>query len=88
MFLMEDLNERIQHILTLKGFSHKKSAAILGTKISDLTRYSNDTIPNIEFIFSLVEYFHVRPDYIITGREPVFMTSQEVEELNIEQSFL
>lgn len=88
MFLMEDLNQRIDHILTLKNFSPKKTAAILGIKINDLKNYSTDTIPNIEFLFSLVEYFHVNPNYLMTGTEPVFMTTEKIESLNLEQNYL
>ena len=88
MFLMEGLSERIKNILQLKNISRKKASAILGFKMTDLTKYSNGTRPNIVFLFALVEYFHVRPDYIITGREPIFMSTDEIKDLNIEQSFL
>lgn len=84
MFLMENLNQRIDHILTLKNFSLKKSASTLGTKINDLKKYSTDTIPNAEFLFSLVEYFHVNPNYLMTGTEPVFMTPDQVSSLKLE----
>ena len=58
-------------------------ANITGYSTFNISSYMDDTLPSVEFLFALVEYFHVKPDYLFLGQEPIFMTPAEIEKYNL-----
>ncbi len=83
MFLMDDIHERIQVILEQSNVSIAELSNITGSTKKTVRSYIDNNLPSIEFLFALVEYLHVKPDYIFLGKTPVFMTQTEIEKLDL-----
>lgn len=83
MFLLDDLNMRVRTILDQKKMTHDECAHITGFKKAAIISYTNDQLPPIEFIFALVEYLHVRPDFLFFGEEPIFLNTSEVSNYHL-----
>jgi hypothetical protein len=82
MFLMDGLLDRIRIIFDIVNMSGAEFANTTGYSKKAINTFMDNTIPPVEFLFALVEYLHVKPDFIFLGLEPVFMTSAEVEKLS------
>ncbi|MBT4289727.1 MAG: helix-turn-helix transcriptional regulator [Deltaproteobacteria bacterium] len=79
MFLLDNIHKRVRIIFDLLDISVAEIASLTGYSKNKISSYMDDTLPTVEFLFAMVEYCHVKPDFIFLGQEPVFMTTAEIE---------
>lgn len=79
MFLMDGLIDRIRIIFETSEMSGAEFANATGYTKKAVYAYMDNTIPPVEFLFALVEYLYVKPDFIFFGHEPIFMTSSKIK---------
>jgi len=83
MFLLDNIQKRVKTIFELLDISVAEIANLNGFSKKAILSYMNNTLPSVEFLFYLVEYCHVKPDFIFLGQEPVLMTPAEIEEYDL-----
>ncbi len=78
----------LRDLMQKNGTTQKELAKAVGIRQQSLGQYvSGETMPNVEKVLKIAEYFHVTTDYLITGtviedipvREMLGLTEQTVE---------
>lgn len=67
-----NIADRIQNLRKTKGISQEQLADVVGVSRQAVSKWeSEQTIPDIEKVVIMSEYFGVTTDYILKGIEPV-----------------
>lgn len=67
-----NIADRIQSLRKSKGISQEQLADVVGVSRQAVSKWeSEQTIPDLEKILLMSEYFDVTTDYILKGIEPV-----------------
>lgn len=67
-----NIADRIQSLRKSKGISQEQLADVVGVSRQAVSKWeSEQTIPDLEKIVLMSEYFDVTTDYILKGIEPV-----------------
>ena len=76
------LAERIQYLRKNKGVSQEELADQIGVSRQAVSKWeSEQSLPDLDRIIAMSEYFHVTTDYILRGIEPVADKKKERREL-------
>lgn len=67
-----NIADRIQSLRKSKGISQEQLADVVGVSRQAVSKWeSEQTIPDLEKVILMSEYFEVTTDYILKGIEPV-----------------
>ncbi len=67
-----NISDRIQHLRKINGISQEKLADEIGVSRQTISKWeSEQSVPDIEKITLMSDYFDVTTDYLIKGIEPV-----------------
>ena len=76
-----NIADRIQHLRKVKGISQEELANQIGVSRQSVSKWeSEQTLPDIEKIILLSDFFEVTTDYLLKGIEPAPHESISVHE--------
>ncbi len=76
------IGERIHNLRKAKGVSQEQLADMAGVSRQAVSKWeSEQSIPDIEKIILLSDYFEVTTDYLLKGTEPVEKAAEEMKEV-------
>ncbi len=77
-----NMADRIQYLRKTKGISQEELADKVGVSRQAVSKWEGEqSIPDLEKIITMSEYFEVTTDYILKGIEPVVDKEQKSSEL-------
>ncbi len=80
--LTMNMADRIQYLRKTKGISQEELADKVGVSRQAVSKWEGEqSIPDLEKIITMSEYFEVTTDYILKGIEPVVDKEQKSSEL-------
>ena len=77
-----NLSDRIRELRKIKGISQDELAEKLGVSRQAISKWENEqSIPDIDKVISLSNYFDVSTDYLLKGVEPVTSMNKKYKNL-------
>ena len=77
-----NMADRIQYLRKTKGISQEELAGKIGVSRQAVSKWeSEQSLPDLEKIITMSDYFGVTTDYILKGIEPVVDKEQKSSEL-------
>lgn len=77
-----NLSDRIRELRKIKGISQDELAEKLGVSRQAISKWENEqSIPDIDKVISLSDYFDVSTDYLLKGVEPVTSMNKKYKNL-------
>ena len=77
-----NMADRIQYLRKTKGISQEELAGKIGVSRQSVSKWeSEQSLPDLEKIITMSDYFGVTTDYILKGIEPVVDKEQKSSEL-------
>ena len=76
------VSDRIRELRKIKGISQDELAEKLGVSRQAISKWENEqSIPDIDKVISLSDYFDVSTDYLLKGVEPVTSMNKKYKNL-------
>ena len=77
-----NVSDRIRELRKIKGISQDELAEKLGVSRQAISKWENEqSIPDIDKVISLSDYFDVSTDYLLKGVEPVTSMNKKYKNL-------
>jgi len=71
---MENLTDRLNYILELKGLSQSDLARLISVKPQVIQYLCTSNAKNSRFTFDIAQALEINPEWLATGKKPIFLS--------------